>query len=565
MSETHFPIDFTRAQLLLSSAADLIQTHPIESSVALAVASLGGYTLRHFIMPSHYSNIDGPANTNTVFGHLFDVHAAQGITFHDELQDKYGSVAKVYGMMGREDLFVSDPRFMHEVLVKGVDVAFRHPQFIYDFNTIAFGRGLLATTGSVHKAQRKMLNPVFTSKHMKSLVPIFDVIAQNMKRSIIKDIGNVPGKEIDVLKWCGATALELIGQAGLGHTFGVLEGIDSEYSRVVKDFLPALSNVLPLQAFFPLFYNLGPAALRRKLAEWAPMASVRRLKQIVDVQDEQAQLILEDKKNKLKSGQADLGEQSNDILSVLLKANMEADEKDRLPEDQLLGQMNTLIFAGHETTSGALTRILELLAMNPTIQDRLRSELIEAPAQLTYDDIHNLPYLDALCREILRLYPPVPFIEREAITEYAVPLRYPIKGKNGEEIREIQVKKGTIVYISIKEANRSKETWGEDADVFRPERWLEKLPESISEAKTSGVYSSMMTFSAGPRACIGFKFSLLELKTVLSTLVRSFKFELGNTRTVWLMGPTMVPYVEGTQDLLEDGNHPTMPLKVSIL
>ncbi|CEL53554.1 Cytochrome P450 94A1 OS=Vicia sativa GN=CYP94A1 PE=2 SV=2 [Rhizoctonia solani AG-1 IB] len=386
-----------------------------------------------------------------------------------------------------------------------------------------------------------------------------------MKRSIIKDIGNVPGKEIDVLKWCGATALELIGQAGLGHTFGVLEGIDSEYSRVVKDFLPALSNVLPLQAFFPLFYNLGPAALRRKLAEWAPMASVRRLKQIVDVQDEQAQLILEDKKNKLKSGQADLGEQSNDILSVLLKANMEADEKDRLPEDQLLGQMNTLIFAGHETTSGALTRILELLAMNPTIQDRLRSELIEAPAQLTYDDIHNLPYLDALCREILRLYPPVPFIEREAITEYAVPLRYPIKGKNGEEIREIQVKKGTIVYISIKEANRSKETWGEDADVFRPERWLEKLPESISEAKTSGVYSSMMTFSAGPRACIGFKFSLLELKTVLSTLVRSFKFELGNTRTVWLMGPTMVPYVEGTQDLLEDGNHPMMPLKVSIL
>ncbi|CCO27929.1 hypothetical protein BN14_01919 [Rhizoctonia solani AG-1 IB] len=162
-----------------------------------------------------------------------------------------------------------------------------------------------------------MLNPVFTSKHMKSLVPIFDTIAQNMKRSIIKDIGNVPEKEIDVLKWCGATALELIGQAGLGHTFGVLEGIESEYSRVIKDLLPALSNVLPLQAFFPLAYNLGPAALRRKLAQWAPLASVRRLKQIVDVQDEQAQLILEDKKNKLKSGRANLEDESHDILSVL--------------------------------------------------------------------------------------------------------------------------------------------------------------------------------------------------------------------------------------------------------
>ncbi|KAG8712651.1 cytochrome P450-dit2 [Ceratobasidium sp. 423] len=399
---------------------------------------------------------------------------------------------------------------------------------------------------------------------MKSLVLIFDVIAQNMKNSIIKDMGGAPGKEIDMLRWCSATALELIGQAGLGHTFGVLEGYDSEYSHAVKHFMPALIKVLPLQAFFPLFRNMGPTALQRKLADWAPVPYIRKLKEIIDVQDEQAQMILEQKKSKLKNEQADTGEESHDIMSILLKANMEANEKDRLPEDQLLGQMNTLIFAGHETTSGALTRVLQLLAMNPSIQDRLRVELLEAPAQLTYDDLHNLPYLDALCRETLRLYPPVPILEREAMVDSTVPLRYPIKGKNGEEIREIKVRKGTAIYVSLKEANRSKETWGQDADVFRPERWLEKLPDSVSEARTSGVYSSMMTFSAGPRACIGFKFSLLELKTVLSTLIKSFKFEPGNTSTFWLMSATMVPYAEGTKDLLE-GKCPTMSLKVSVL
>ncbi|KAF8754506.1 Cytochrome P450 [Rhizoctonia solani] len=582
MSETHFAVESDQAQLLLNKAVEFLQAHPLESSIALAVASLGGYAFRHLIGPSYYPNIDGPSNNNTMFGHLFDVHSAQGITFHNELQDKYGPVSKIYGMLGREDLFVSDPRFIHEVLVKGVDVTFRHPQFFYDFSAISFGPGLLATTGkiaaiasfeptkclysdNVHKAQRKMLNPVFTSKHMRSLVPIFESIAQDMKRSMIKDIGGVPGKEIDMLKWCSATALELIGQAGLGHTFGVLEGTDSAYSRAVKDFLPALSNVVPLKAFFPILHNLRPTTLQRKLADWAPISSVRKLKQIIDVQDEQAQSILEQKKEKLKHNQVDKGEDSHDIMSVLLKANMEADKKDRLPEDQLLGQMNTLIFAGHETTSGALSRILQLLAMNPAIQDRLRDELLEAPAQLTYDDLHSLPYMDALCRETLRLYPPAAMIEREAMVDCTVPLRYPIKGKNGEEIREIRVRKGTNIYVSIKEANRSKETWGEDADVFRPERWLEKLPDSVSDAKTSGVYSSMMTFSAGPRACIGFKFSLLELKTVLSTLVKSFKFEPGNTRTVWLMSGTMVPYVEGTKGLLEDGKSPTMPLKVSVL
>ncbi|KAF8714664.1 Cytochrome P450, partial [Rhizoctonia solani] len=540
MSETHFAVESDQAQLLLNKAVEFLQAHPLESSIALAVASLGGYAFRHLIGPSYYPNIDGPSNNNTMFGHLFDVHSAQGITFHNELQDKYGSVSKIYGMLGREDLFVSDPRFIHEVLVKGVDVTFRHPQFFYDFSAISFGPGLFATTDNVHKAQRKM------------------------KRSMIKDIGGVPGKEIDMLKWCGATALELIGQAGLGHTFGVLEGTDSAYSRAVKDFLPALSNVVPLKAFFPILHNLRPTALQRKLADWAPISSVRKLKQIIDVQDEQAQSILEQKKEKLKHNQVDKGEDSHDIMSVLLKANMEAGEKDRLPEDQLLGQMNTLIFAGHETTSGALSRILQLLAMNLAIQDRLRDELLEAPAQLTYDDLHSLPYMDALCRETLRLYPPVAMIEREAMVDCTVPLRYPIKGKNGEEIREIRVRKGTNIYVSIKEANRSKETWGEDADVFRPERWLEKLPDSVSDAKTSGVYSSMMTFSAGPRACIGFKFSLLELKTVLSTLVKSFKFEPGNTRTVWLMSGTMVPYVEGTKGLLEDGKSPTMPLKILI-
>ncbi|CCO30018.1 Cytochrome P450 3A9 [Rhizoctonia solani AG-1 IB] len=510
MSQTRFPVDLDHSQVLSDRILAFLHAHPLEISVTLAITSLGGYALRHLIMPSHYPNIDGPSSNNLAFGNMTDLFAAHGIVFHDELQDKYGSVCKVKGMLG-------------------------------------------------------MLNPVFTSKHMKSLVTIFDTIAQNMRSSIIEDIGGGQRKEIDMLRWCSATALELIGQAGIGHTFGALEGDDSAYSLAIKDFLPAVSTLSHLTSFFPLFYNLRPAALQRKLAEWAPLSSVRRLKRIVDVQDEQAQLILEQKKKGLSSEMVVFDEDSHDIMSVLLKANMEADEKDRLPEDQLLGQMNTLIFAGHETTSGALARILQILATNPAIQDRLRAELLGAPAKLTYDDLHNLPYLDALCRETLRLYPPLAMIRREAVVDCTIPLRYPIKGKSGEEIREIQVKKGTTIYVSIKGANRSKETWGQDADVFRPERWLEKLPESVTDAKTPGIYSSMLTFSGGPRACIGFKFSVLELKTVLSTLVKSFKFEVGSTKAIWLMGGTMVPYVEGTKELLEEGNHPTMPLKVSVL
>ncbi|KAF8714698.1 cytochrome P450, partial [Rhizoctonia solani] len=565
MSETN--LDFDQAQWLLNKAAEFIQTHPLESSIALAFASVGGYAVKKLIAPSNYPNIDGPPNDdiNIVFGHFIKLNTPDAIPFHDELQDKYGSVCKLKGILGKEELFVSDPRFLHEVLVKGVDTTFSHEQYFYDFNAATLGPGLLSTYGNIHKVQRKMLNPVFTSKHMKSLVSVFGAIARNTKYSMIKEMGDSGKKEMDMLRWCGATALELIGQAGLGHTFGILEQGDSAYSLAIKDFFPAFVKIIPLKALIPFFCHLRPKVLQRKLAEWAPVPSVQRLRHIVKVQDDQAQSILELKKDRLKSGQAGDGEELHDIMSILLKANMEASEKDRLPEDQLLGQMNTLILAGHETTSGSLTRLLQLLAMNQAIQDRLRAELLGASEQLTYDELQGLPYLDAICREALRLYPPFALLEREALADCTIPLRYPIKGKNGDEIREIRVRKGTVVHAAIGQANRSKETWGEDADVFRPERWLEKLPDSVSDSKTAGVYSSLMTFSAGPRSCIGFKFAVLELKTVLSTLVKSFKFEPGSTKAVWLMAGSMLPYVEGTKDLLGEGIRPAMPLVVSVL
>jgi hypothetical protein len=123
MSESHFTFNLSQAQFLLDRVAMFVQTHPFESSVALAVASLGGYTLRHLITPSPYPNIDGPSSSSVVFGtrvyqtpkdlaqlifacyawsigHLYDIHSAQGTMFQDELQDKYGSVCKVGGILG---------------------------------------------------------------------------------------------------------------------------------------------------------------------------------------------------------------------------------------------------------------------------------------------------------------------------------------------------------------------------------------------------------------------------------------------------------------------------------
>ncbi|GAB1524296.1 hypothetical protein RhiTH_007449 [Rhizoctonia solani] len=246
---------------------------------------------------------------------------------------------------------------------------------------------------------------------------------------------------------------------------------------------------MPFLPIFSLVYRFVPTSLQRKLAEWVPIQLVRKLKNIVDIQDAQAKSILMQKRKALNEPGA--SNNARDIMSLLLKANSEADQRDQLPENQILGQMNTLMLAGHETTSGALSLVLQLLSLNIPLQERLREELQKAPSILSYEELSSLPYLDAVCKEVLRLYPPAPFMERVALKDWVVPLRYPLKGKDGNAITDIKVKKGTSIYVSFRGANRCKETWGEDADEFKPERWLKVLPNSVYEAKTSGIYSSI--------------------------------------------------------------------------
>ena len=106
---------------------------------------------------------------------------------------------------------------------------------------------------------------------------------------------------------------------------------------------------------------------------------------------------------------------------------MEASEEDRLPEEEIIAQMSyvfllcvvgswhhvyehprSLTFAGTDTTSNGLARILHLLCLHPEVQERLRKEIVEARSandghDLSYDELVELPYLDAICRETLRL------------------------------------------------------------------------------------------------------------------------------------------------------------------
>lgn len=156
---------------------------------------------------------------------------------------------------------------------------------------------------------------------------------------------------------------------------------------------------------------------------------------------------------------------------------------------------STFIFAGHDTTTSAVCRILDQLSKNPDVQEKLRAEVRaarQAEGDLSYDRLMSLPYLDAVCRETLRIFPPVPQLVRTTRADVVLPLAWPITAVDGvTQLSEIPLKNNTGVVVSIIGANRCKKIWGEDAEEWKPERWLNPMPESIAKAHLPGVYASM--------------------------------------------------------------------------
>lgn len=212
-----------------------------------------------------------------------------------------------------------------------------------------------------------------------------------------------------------------------------------------------------------------------------------------------------------------------DILSVAM-------ESGGLSDEDLANQVMTFLAAGHETTASALTWTTYLLCTNPDVQVRLREEIrsrLEFDGDLNSStdvlEIDHLPYLNAVCNEVLRLMPSVPMMMRLSDHDTI------IQGQH--------IPKGTMITIASWAVNASKELWGEDALEFNPDRWL-------GDGKTSNSGGALnnfanLTFMHGPRSCIGKDFARSELLCLMAAWFGRFEVELENPE----LGKDMIGWV----------------------
>jgi len=233
-----------------------------------------------------------------------------------------------------------------------------------------------------------------------------------------------------------------------------------------------------------------------------------------------------------------------------------------------MAQLTTFMLAGHETTAATVTWILYELSNNKEFQTLVREEIkgvreevkLRGDKELNIADFDSMVYLPALIKETLRFHPIITFMHREAGREDVIPLSEPVTTKSGKIITTIPVSKGQRIIISIAAYNRLISVWGEDADVFRPERFLEydkKKPKT-----TLGVVENLATFGSGLRSCIGWRFSTIEIQELLVEFIEKFEFSPAPG------SPVVVSTLAGilvSPMLANDPGHKQLPLTVSML
>lgn len=373
-------------------------------------------------------------------------------------------------------LLLDHPRHLHRVLRANV---LNYPKSsTYEFLRPLLGNGLFLSDGDFWARQRRLVAPEFRPKSIQRFLPVI--------------IGNV---ESIFAEWerSGEQAVRTISDDMMRFTLWVVGDamFRSDFRAEAEEIGHALEVCLE-QATLQVF-------LGGLLRPWMPTPGNRKARE--------AEQRLNAVVRKVIAHGRETGGGQADVLSRLLVAEDEQTGA-KMDDQQVLDEVKSLILAGHETTSLALSWTFYLLAQHPEVEARLvqevRSVLGDRPSRApTTDDIPRLVYTRQVLLEAMRLYPPVPGVPRVA--------------REDDFFDGIQVHAGEQVALSIYATHRHPEFW-ERPDTFDPERFSEARADSITPY-------SYLPFLLGRRACLGEHFAMLEGVVALAMMVGRYHFQ----------------------------------------
>eukprot|EP01080_Neovahlkampfia_damariscottae_P000868 gene868-9117_t len=342
------------------------------------------------------------------------------------------------------------------------------------------------------KRQRHLSSTAFSDNNLKHE---FETNIDKVTNDLIKFWDTFADKDvfINASEDFGSLTLDVIGISGFGREFKTIENQDHTYAKIIH------------QIFYTLKYKLYLPQFLLKL----PIPTFVSMRKNENNWIEYLDTIINKRRNELlEAEKSDFAFDKTDILSKMM-TSPDANENP-FTHDELLSNIDLFLSAGHDTTSNTLNWVFYYLALHPKYQDMICEE---AKKEFGDDEVLSFDKLSkgfkvtkSVINETLRLKTPAPGVLRYSLVDY----------KFGDYL----VPKGTHIGLSFTSCAINQEIWGKDSEEFKPERFFDL---DLKDMK----FGTFTPFSAGPRVCVGKRFSEMEMILILTKSMMRYKIVEG--------------------------------------
>uniref|UniRef100_A0AAT9UU34 Cytochrome P450 4NT1v1 n=1 Tax=Maconellicoccus hirsutus TaxID=177089 RepID=A0AAT9UU34_MACHI len=441
-----------------------------------------------------FSSIPGPVSI-PIFGNALQLTGTQAEFFKLMLQysEKYKDMFLLW-VGPRPFVFLYQAEAIQPLMNSSVHIEKSlEYKLLYPF----LGTGLVTSTGQKWHSQRKLLTPVFhhnmLENYLHTVVTESNVLVKQLQKEVNQTFNIVPYMKL--------AAMDIICKLTLGYQLDSQTNPNLDYVHAIEELMSITQRrfITPWLKPNILFKCTSYAVRQQKCLEILNGFSKR---------------IIQEKKREFQRQQKNkttLDINSNVLQKkkgkVFLDLLLEISENEsRFTDHELMEEVNTFIFAGHDTTSTTVSWCLYVLGFHPDVQDKIIEELNQkipdfGEGSLKAADIANLDYLECCIKEVLRLYPPVPLIARHLTKPLELPNQV--------------IPPGTSVLVNVYSLHRDPKNFS-NPNAFIPERF------SSGELADKNPFS-YVPFSAGPRNCIGQKLAMQTIKIILCNILKHYK------------------------------------------
>jgi cytochrome P450 len=393
------------------------------------------------------------------------------LQFAEHLKKEFGDV--VYLKIGPVDWFMlSHPDYVKEVFVTRSKEFGKTEQFKRIIRSVD-GNGLVASEGDFWLKQRRTINPTFAHDKLSEYADVMAVkIASHIDRW-------KAGQELDIAQAMTDITLSVSAKIFLGVD---VEGREREFGDAVTTVS---------RAMFKEFTELLP------VPDWLPLPSKIEKQQAIKLINSLCREGIDQQKKEPTPGS---------MLNLLIHARDTEGSGSGMPEEQVMAEAMTMFNAGHDSTAAGLSWTWYELMRNPHTYAHLIAQTDSAVVGKNLPRFANLaktPYSAQAAKEALRLYPPAWILPRQAL--------------NDCEVGGYKIPRGAAMNVFPFVIQRD-ERFFPDPLKYEPERFSAENEHSIYPF-------SWFPFGAGPRACIGREFALLEMQLILTMVTQRFKLE----------------------------------------